>query len=251
MRHCRTTDRLWRHHRIVWCVSDRNLACAILTRRKTLSDDEIRVCLLPWRLYVLSHSPTTVPGGGLGPLAHSKQGLLAYPSSGDWDVAPLVQHRTSTPPTQIRFPDAARDFSPRVHFTVSVHPRGQLHAFTSVRTLKIPQSPCQSSMDYGSTETSSMHRRLVSATLSQLAFPGGKQPRIPHGKIPFGTIQLQKVKSRAIKGFFCCAWSRSECSLECSNKCQEFCLTCDLKTSVLLGYDLRGSLGVKYLVTNS
>ena len=32
------------------------------------------------------------------------------------DVAQLVEHRTGTPPTQVRCPDAARDFSPRVYF---------------------------------------------------------------------------------------------------------------------------------------
>ena len=34
------------------------------------------------------------------------------------------------------------------------------------------RSSCQNSVDYGNTETSSMHPRLGSATLSQLAFPG-------------------------------------------------------------------------------
>ena len=45
------------------------------------------------------------------------------------DVAQLVEHRTGSLPTQVRFPGAARDFSPRVSFqcrpsrsTVSVHP---------------------------------------------------------------------------------------------------------------------------------
>ena len=32
------------------------------------------------------------------------------------DVAQLVEHRTGTPPMQVRFPRAARDFSPRVNF---------------------------------------------------------------------------------------------------------------------------------------
>ena len=34
----------------------------------------------------------------------------------DGDVAQLVEHRTGTPPPQVRFPGAARDFSPRVNF---------------------------------------------------------------------------------------------------------------------------------------
>ena len=82
------------------------------------------------------------------------------------DVAQLVEHRTGTPMTQVGFPAAARDWSPRVNFwcrlsfdaclfvrwcfepsqhlgitsglslTVSVHPCVQSHALTSVRTLK-------------------------------------------------------------------------------------------------------------------
>ena len=32
------------------------------------------------------------------------------------DVVQLVGHRTGTPLTQVRFPSAARDFSPRVNF---------------------------------------------------------------------------------------------------------------------------------------
>ena len=60
------------------------------------------------------------------------------------DVAQLVEHRTDTPRTQVRFPGAARDFSSRVNFEckfsydVRTPPRVQSHAFTSVSTLKIP-----------------------------------------------------------------------------------------------------------------
>ena len=59
------------------------------------------------------------------------------------NVAQLVEHLTGTPPTQVRFPGAARDFFllestfSADSLTVSVHPRVQSHAFTSVRTLKI------------------------------------------------------------------------------------------------------------------
>ena len=62
------------------------------------------------------------------------------------DVAQLVEHRTGTPPTQVGFPGAARDFFfPETTFSadsriVSDHPRAQSLAFTSVRTLKIPWS---------------------------------------------------------------------------------------------------------------
>ena len=53
--------------------------------------------------------------------------------------------------------------------------RMHLHLCTRQRSC----SPCQSSVDYGNTKTPSMHRRLGSATLSQLAFP-----EFPMGEIP-------------------------------------------------------------------
>ena len=61
------------------------------------------------------------------------------------DAAYLVEHWTGTLLTLVRFPGAARDFSPESTFsvdslTVSVKPHVQLHAFTSVCMLKIPQS---------------------------------------------------------------------------------------------------------------
>ena len=57
------------------------------------------------------------------------------------DVAQLVERRIGTPLTQVRFPDEARDFSPRVTFQCRLSyvcpytPRMQSHALTSVRTL--------------------------------------------------------------------------------------------------------------------
>ena len=61
------------------------------------------------------------------------------------DVAQLVERRTGTPLTPVRFPGAARDFSPsqlsvQTLLRVSVHPRVQPQALTSERTLKIPWS---------------------------------------------------------------------------------------------------------------
>ena len=42
--------------------------------------------------------------------------LDAYVMCVGGDIAQLVEHRTSTLPTQVRFPGAARDFSPKVNF---------------------------------------------------------------------------------------------------------------------------------------
>ena len=45
-------------------MSDRHLVRAILIRYKTLSDDGVKVCLLPQQLHILSYCPATVPDGG-------------------------------------------------------------------------------------------------------------------------------------------------------------------------------------------
>ena len=59
------------------------------------------------------------------------------------DVARMVEHRTGTSLTQVRFPGAARDFfspsqfSVQILLRVSAHPRVQSHAVKYMRTLKI------------------------------------------------------------------------------------------------------------------
>ena len=51
-------------------------------------------------------------------------------------------------------------------------------------------------MDYGNTQTPSRHSRLGSATLSQLAFPGEKQPEFPIGEIPLGQYSCKKAEKK-------------------------------------------------------
>ena len=105
----------------------------------------------------------------------------------DVNVAELVERRTDTPPTQVRFPDTARDFSPTVNF--------QCRLSYVVRAL-----PCAIACIYicvhvkdlvvyvrfrwitETLKTPSMHRRLGSATLSQLAFPREGNPNFPWQK---------------------------------------------------------------------
>ena len=63
---------------------------------------------------------------------------------GDGDVAQLVEHRIGTPPTQVRFTRCGKGFFSQSQLAVQTllrcpyTPRTQLHALTSVRTLKIP-----------------------------------------------------------------------------------------------------------------
>ena len=63
--------------------------------------------------------------------------------------------------------------------TVSVHPRVQSHAFTSVRTIRIPLSTSDFGGLWKHKNTPVMHRMLGSATLSQLAFSGEGNPNFP------------------------------------------------------------------------
>ena len=63
-----------------------------------------------------------------------------------WRCSSVVGYRTGTPLTQVRFPGAARDFFSQSNLSVQTlltvpvppPPLAQSHAFTFVRTLKIP-----------------------------------------------------------------------------------------------------------------
>ena len=110
------------------------------------------------------------------------------------DVAQLVEYRTGTPPTQVRFPGAARDFSPRVNFQcrlsdgvrtpqcpiaciyICAHvkdPVVRVRVWWIMETLKHPAS------------TIGWEGRLCRSWLSP-----GKATRNSHGRNPIGTTQL-------------------------------------------------------------
>ena len=86
---------------------------------------------------VITYHPT--PSVSVAPYGKP---LWTRPSAGVGMYLSWLEHRTGTLLTQIRFPGAARVFPPRVNFQcrfsygVRTTPC-QLHAFTSVRTLKI------------------------------------------------------------------------------------------------------------------
>ena len=113
-------------------------------------------------LYQLSYIPTT-----------SRANLFFFFLSGD--VAQLVEHRTGTSLTQIRFPGAARDFSPSVKF--------QCRLSYSVRTppcanaciyicahFKDPLVHVKSSLGYGITKTPS-HTQCIFSRESSSSKP--------------------------------------------------------------------------------
>ena len=117
------------------------------------------------------------------------------------NVAQLVEHRTSTPLTQVRFPGAARDFSPNFQCGLSyVCPYApvcnRMHSHLCARERSC--GPRQSSVDYGNARTPSMHCRLGSATLSQLAFPGESNPNFPWEKSHLGRY-IRKMLNVKIK----------------------------------------------------
>ena len=53
------------------------------------------------------------------------------------DVAQLVERRTGTPLTQVRFPGAARDFSPRVNFRCRLSYGVSVHTPCSIACINI------------------------------------------------------------------------------------------------------------------
>ena len=121
------------------------------------------------------------------------------------DAAQLAQCRTGTPLRQVRFPSAARDFSPRVSFQCGPSygiptPHCAIACITISGHVKDRViDPCQSSVDYGDTETPSMHRRLGSAILLQLVFPGESDPNFPWKKSHWGnTVKSIVFKVRII-----------------------------------------------------
>ena len=79
----------------------------------------------------------------MGAIGHFQTDGNVTKSDRGGDVAQSVEHRTVTPLRQVRFPGAARDFSPRGNFQCRLSymcpyaPPVQTHALTSVRALKI------------------------------------------------------------------------------------------------------------------
>ena len=112
------------------------------------------------------------------------------------NVAQLVEHRTVTPLTQVRFPGAAKDFSPRVNFQCRL-------------CYVCPYIPCAiACMNIcGHVKDPVVHDR-VRWTMETLKHPActvnwvvqlshswlslGKATQISHGRNPIGTIQYKK-----------------------------------------------------------
>ena len=164
--------------------------------------------------------------------ARARACVCFYVCVSEWGLAQLVERRTVTPRRQVRFPIAARDFFPRVNFQCRLSygvltPPCAIANTTSVRTLKILQS-IQSSVEYENTKAPSMHRRLGSTTLSQLAFRGESNPNFPWEKSEwentvvnffffFKSKKKKVIVAPAIGGCFCvfCALEAPRLLVEC------------------------------------
>ena len=118
----------------------------------------------------------------------------------------MVERRTGTPPTLVRSSGPARDFSPRVNF--------QCRFFYGVRTppcasacinicghVKDPVVHVRVRLMKETLKHPSMHRRVGSATLSQLAFPWESNPNFAWGKSKWGNTVVKNThkKTRAKK----------------------------------------------------
>ena len=113
------------------------------------------------------------------------------------DVAQLVEYRTGTPPTQVRFPGAARDFSRRVHFQcrLSYGVRSPPFAITSIYICAHVKDPVVLVRVRWIMETLK-HQACTLGWVARLCcswLSPGKATRISHGRDPIGPIQLYKV----------------------------------------------------------
>ena len=109
------------------------------------------------------------------------------------DVAQLVEHRTGTLLTRVRFPGAARDFSPRVNFLCRLS-----YGVPSTRTIACiyicahVKDPVVHVRVRWIIETLK-HPALTVGWVARLCrswLSPGKATRISHGRNPNGTIQL-------------------------------------------------------------
>ena len=105
-----------------------------------------------------------------------------------------MDHWTGTRLEQVQFPSAWRDLSPRVSFQCRLL-NGALTPPCAIARINIcANCRCQNSVDYGNTETPSMHHRLNSPTVTA-GFPCDRQPRFPMREMPVGQYNCQKKKN--------------------------------------------------------
>ena len=136
-----------------------------------------------------------------GEMAPSKISPVRFYSSTTWvgDVAQLVEHRTGTPLTQIRFPGAAKDFSfsPGVDFQcmLSSGVRTTPYVMACINVCAHVIAALVHRWIMETLKTPSTHRRLGSATQSQPAFPWKNDLYFPWEKSHMGQYSCKKKLS--------------------------------------------------------
>ena len=128
------------------------------------------------------------------PEIYSEKLSKLLPLSRDGNVAQLVEHQTVTPPTQVRFPGAARDFSPRVNFQcrLSYGVRAPPCAIACIYSCAHVKDPIVH-VRVGWIIETLKHPVCSLGRVARLcrSWPSpGKAIRISHWRNPIGTIQL-------------------------------------------------------------
>ena len=118
------------------------------------------------------------------------------------DIAQLVEHRTGTQPTQVRFPGAARDFfSPRIFYGVPIPPCAIACIYISAH-VKDPVVHVFSGLW---KRSNTKHAPYVGKRNSVAAgFPRGRQPEFPMGEIPLWQYSCRKSKVCVLRVFWVC-----------------------------------------------
>ena len=113
------------------------------------------------------------------------------------DVAQFLERRTVTPLTQVQFPGAVRDFSPRVnfHWRLSCGVHTPLCAVACINICAHVKDPAVLVTVWWIIETPKYPACTVgweSVTLSQLTFPGESNPAIPWEQYQWDNTVVKK-----------------------------------------------------------
>ena len=118
----------------------------------------------------------------------------------------LVKRRTGTPLDTGLIPRCGKGVVSQSQLSVQTLLRCPYTPVCAIECIKLRMcartrscSPCQNSVVYGNTKTTSMHRRLGSETLPHWAFHG-KATRISYGRNPNETIHCTNKKNKTGAG---------------------------------------------------
>ena len=127
------------------------------------------------------------------------------------DVAQLVECRIGTPLTHVRFPGTARDCSPRENFQCRLSygvrtPPCTIACICICAHVKDPVVHVRVRWIMETLKIPSMHRRLGSATLSQLAFSGEGNANFPWEKSHWDNTAVKSNNKKKVVLRFPLPW---------------------------------------------